>query len=127
MLNQNERSPLPVAVQVVQVFAGTNGYLDRIDADRVEEFLEALEARLKAEAGDLLEKIAGGDWSDETQSAVDAVVSEFAADFGYDLDEEGHAVEAGDSDRVVTRQAAGSDNGSDAEVPVEAAAGAAAL
>src|SRR6187455_2486449 len=35
MLNQNERSPLPVAVQVVQVYAGTNGFLDRIGADRV--------------------------------------------------------------------------------------------
>src|SRR6476469_3680058 len=50
-LNQNERSPLPVAVQVVQVYAGTNGFLDRIDADRVDEFLEGLTQRLHAEAG----------------------------------------------------------------------------
>src|SRR3954449_10650754 len=59
-LNQNERSPLPVAVQVIQVYAGTNGYLDRINADRVDEFLEGLDQRLHAEHEDLLDKIAGG-------------------------------------------------------------------
>ncbi len=34
-------------------------------------------------------KIAGGDWSDDTQQAVDALVKRYAEDFGYDLDEEG--------------------------------------
>src|SRR5216110_2996533 len=33
-LNQGEREPLPVEVQVAQVFAATNGFLDRILTDR---------------------------------------------------------------------------------------------
>ena len=41
-LNQNERSPLPVEDQVIQVYAATNGFLDRIVADRVSEFLSEL-------------------------------------------------------------------------------------
>ncbi len=94
MLNQNERSPLPVAVQVVQVYSGTNGYLDRIVVDRVPEFLDGLTQRLQAESEGVLEKISGGDWSDETQDAVKKLVSEFAEDFGYDLDEEGQPLEA---------------------------------
>src|SRR5947199_6280517 len=89
MLNQDERAPLTVGVQVVQVYAGTNGFLDRINAERVDEFLEGLTQRLSSEAADLVGKIEGGDWSDETQSALKKVVSEFAEDFGYDLDEEG--------------------------------------
>ena len=36
-LNQNERSPLAVEDQVVQVYAATNGFLDRINVDRVPE------------------------------------------------------------------------------------------
>src|SRR5207249_1579109 len=36
-LNQNERSPVEVADQVVQIYAATNGYLDRIRVDRVDE------------------------------------------------------------------------------------------
>jgi len=37
--------------------------------------------------------MAGGDWSDETQKRLDDIVSEFADDFGYDLDEEGKPVD----------------------------------
>src|SRR5204862_5963399 len=77
MLNQSERSPLPVGVQVVQVYAGTNGFLDRINVDRVDEFLDGLSQRLGSETGDLIKKIEGGDWSDETQGQVKKVVRQF--------------------------------------------------
>ena len=46
----------------------------------------------------MLKKIAEGDWSDETQKAVDAAVSGYAEDFGFDLDEEGHPLEEGSDD-----------------------------
>ena len=36
-LNQSERSPMPVEDQVIQIFAATNGYLDRILVERVGE------------------------------------------------------------------------------------------
>jgi F-type H+/Na+-transporting ATPase subunit alpha len=92
-LNQNERSPLPVEMQVVQVYAATNGFLDRISVDRVQEFLEGLESRANAESKDLLAKIKGGDWSDETQGEVKALVAGYLDDFGADLDEDGLPVE----------------------------------
>jgi F-type H+/Na+-transporting ATPase subunit alpha len=92
-LNQKERSPLPVEDQVVQVFAATNGFLDRIRTERVPEFLDQLQDRFHSEHEDLLAKIADGDWSDETQEAVRNGVAEFADDFGYDLDEEGQPLE----------------------------------
>jgi F-type H+/Na+-transporting ATPase subunit alpha len=92
-LNQGERQPLPVEDQVVQIYAATNGYLDRILVDKVERFLRDLTDSVRGNAPELLKKIAGGDWSDETQEEVDRVVKGFAEDFGYDLDEEGHPVE----------------------------------
>jgi F-type H+-transporting ATPase subunit alpha len=88
-LNQPERDPLPVEVQVAQIYAATSGALDRILVDRVPEFLDGLTQRVKAEAAPTLAKIAEGDWSDETQAALDKAVKGFADDFGYDLDEEG--------------------------------------
>src|SRR5687767_9673266 len=87
-LNQGERQPVPIAEQVAIIYAATNGYIDRISVERVPDFHEQLVGRLRAEAGDLLESIAGGDWSDETQQRLDDLVKEFADDFGYDLDEE---------------------------------------
>src|ERR671939_322093 len=95
-LNQKERSPLAVEDQVVHVFAATNGFVDRIRTERVPEFLSQLTDRFHSEHEDVLSKIADGDWSDEPQEAVRNGVSEFADDFGYDLDEEGHPLEERD-------------------------------
>jgi F-type H+-transporting ATPase subunit alpha len=92
-LNQDERAPLATEDQVVQVFAATNGFLDRILTDRVPEFLDGLLQRMHSEHSDLLEKVSGGDWGDETQEALRSAVGDFADDFGYDLDEEGHPLE----------------------------------
>ncbi len=99
-LNQGERAPLPVEDQVIQIFAATNAYLDRIDADKVERFLDGLTRRAHAEGADVRAKIAGGDWKDETQQAVDALVKRYAEDFGYDLDEEGQPLTDEDAPAV---------------------------
>jgi F-type H+-transporting ATPase subunit alpha len=97
-LNQDEGDPIPVADQVAQIYAGMNGYLDRIEVDRVDEFLEGLTQRLHSEAADALEKIADGDWSDSVQEELENAVSDFAEDFGYDLDEEGEPLDDEDDD-----------------------------
>ncbi|MDX6564267.1 MAG: F-type H+/Na+-transporting ATPase subunit alpha [Gaiellales bacterium] len=88
-LNQGERAPLAVEDQTAQLFAATNGFVDRILADKVSDFLASLVQRLRADHADILEKIKGGDWSDETVEALKKAVGEFADDYGYDLDEEG--------------------------------------
>jgi F-type H+-transporting ATPase subunit alpha len=94
-LNQKEREPLPVEDQVIQIYAATNGFLDRLVPERVTEFLQELIERVRGQHEDLRKKIAAGDWSEETQKAVQGVVADFAQDFGYDLDEEGHPLEDG--------------------------------
>ncbi|MFA4928570.1 MAG: F0F1 ATP synthase subunit alpha [Patulibacter sp.] len=95
-LNQGERSPIAVQDQVLQIFAATNGYLDRITVDRAEEYLERLIETAHSEIGSTRDKIAAGDWSDETVAAVDAFVAKFTKeDFGYELDEDGELLEQG--------------------------------
>jgi F-type H+-transporting ATPase subunit alpha len=94
-LNQKEREPLPVEDQVIQIYAATNGFLDRLLTERVGEFQEELIERVRAQHDDVRKKIASGDWSEETQKAVHEAVAAFAEDFGYDLDEEGHPLEDG--------------------------------
>jgi F-type H+-transporting ATPase subunit alpha len=106
-LNQAERHPLPVEEQVVQIYAATNGYLDRVTVDRVADFLDDLVSRFRAEHAELMEKIAGGDWEDSTVETVEKGVKEFADDFGYDLDEEGQPMDEGESDRVAEREGEG--------------------
>jgi F-type H+/Na+-transporting ATPase subunit alpha len=88
-LNQNERAPLAVEDQTMQIYAATNGFLDRLNVERVPEFLVGLIERMHSSHGELRGKIAEGDWSKETQEAANEAVDAFAKDFGYDLDEEG--------------------------------------
>jgi F-type H+-transporting ATPase subunit alpha len=97
MLNQGERQPMAVEDQVAQIYAATNGFLDRIVVDKVERFLRDLVGSVNGTEPELMKQIAGGDWSDETQSALKQAISGFAEDFGYDLDEEGHPLEEGEA------------------------------
>src|ERR1700760_1707808 len=69
-LNQDERHPMPVEDQVVQIFAATNGYVDRITLDRVPKFLDDLTESVRGNEPELLKTIAGGDWSDDTQEKL---------------------------------------------------------
>src|SRR3989475_3013096 len=71
-LNQKERRPLPVEDQVIQVYAATHGYLDRITVDKVEEFLDGLTQRMHAEKQDLRKRLASGDGDDDLEQQVDA-------------------------------------------------------
>ncbi|MEA2213344.1 MAG: F-type H+/Na+-transporting ATPase subunit alpha [Solirubrobacteraceae bacterium] len=109
-LNQSERHPMPVEDQVVQIYAATNGYLDRIDVDKVPKFLAEVVENVRGNEADVVKAMAEGDWSDGTQSRLEEAIKTFAEDFGYDLDEEGHPLE--DDDAPSSRS---SRNGSDSE------------
>src|SRR3954469_24853076 len=111
-LNQGEGNPIPVEEQVAVIYAATNGYVDRISADRVEEFHRGLVDRMRSSAAETLEAIRGGDWSDDTQKNLDRVVKEFAEDFGYDLDEEGQPL-ADDAEDAATARGRSRDGDGD--------------
>jgi F-type H+-transporting ATPase subunit alpha len=104
-LNQTERQPMPVAEQVASIYAGTEGYLDRIKTERVGEFLADLIARLHSENKDLLDRInESGDLADEDEKALGDAIGQMVDDFGPDFDEEGNPLEEGESDRVTRRE-----------------------
>jgi len=122
-LNQAERRPMPIEDQVVQLYSATNGYVDRINVDRVRRFLAEVVESVRGNEPELVKRITGGDWSDETQSALDKAVAQFAEDFGYDLDEEGLALEEDDQPARRQSSASGSDSqersGSDSDSRAE--------
>jgi len=100
-LNQSERDPMTVAQQIVAIFAGTAGHLDRIKTERVAEFLKGLLERLAAENKDLIDRIdESGELSDEDEEYLSEAIKEFVDDFGADFDEEGEPLEEGESDRI---------------------------
>jgi len=57
LLKQPQFSPLSVEEQVVSIFAGVRGYLDKIDIANVNRFEASLLAELRAKGGDILASI----------------------------------------------------------------------
>ncbi|HTU31273.1 MAG TPA: F0F1 ATP synthase subunit alpha [Solirubrobacteraceae bacterium] len=93
-LNQSERSPMPVEDQVIQIFAATNGYLDRILTEKVGRFLAGAVDAVHSSNDGLVKALAEGKWDDEqTPKDLSAALGTYAEDFGYDLDEEGLPLE----------------------------------
>ena len=93
-LNQNERSPIAVEDQVVQIFAATNGFLDRIVVSKVGHFLDGAVDAVHSNEPDLVKSLADGKWDDDsTPEQLRGVLDTYAEDFGYDLDEEGLPIE----------------------------------
>src|SRR6202012_5594484 len=62
--NQNERAQLAVENQTIQIYAATNGFLDRMNVERVPEFLAELTERVHSQGRATREKIRGGDWTE---------------------------------------------------------------
>jgi len=120
LLKQNERAALSVAEQVASIYAGTGGYLDRIDVDRVQEFLDTLLGRLKSENEDLIGRINDGELSDEDEEELGKAIAEMIDDFGPDLDEEGNRLEEGESDRVKDEEERSKPGRTDEEAEAEA-------
>jgi F-type H+/Na+-transporting ATPase subunit alpha len=115
-LNQGEREPMPIEDQVVQVYAATNGYLDRIKVDRVPEFLSGVTDSVRGNEPDLVKEIAGGEWSDDVQKKLSSALDQFAEDFGFDLDEEGQPLEEGEEE---PRRDQGARDGEEEQRPAE--------
>ncbi len=81
-LKQAQASPLSLEDQVSTIFAGTNGYLDKIDVDQVRPFLIGLRqflATKKAKYGEILQST--NTLTDEAQTILKEGILEFTEEF----------------------------------------------
>jgi F-type H+-transporting ATPase subunit alpha len=78
IMKQGQYAPLSVAQIAVSLFAANEGFLDDVAVSKVRDFEDALQSYMKAECGDLMDKItATGDYNDEIQAALRAAVTKF--------------------------------------------------
>ena len=82
LLKQPQYSPLPVQDQVVAIYAGVRGYLDKIEVTDVSRFEESLLAEVRAKHADLLETIRDeGEISEQTEEKLKGIMEAFAKSF----------------------------------------------
>ena len=82
LLKQGQFKPMPFEEQVVSIFAGVNGYLDKIPTKEVTRFEAGLLSHIRNEHGGVLEAIqASKDISDDTKKSLNEVIGNFARTF----------------------------------------------
>merc|ERR1712033_64009 len=82
LLKQNQYKPMDVAVQVVVIYCGVRGFLDKVDPSRITEFESGFLEHIKATQRPLLDAIAkDGHLSQDSDAKLNAVVKDFMATY----------------------------------------------
>ena len=82
LLKQDQFSPMAVEEQVVSIFSGVRGYLDRIDLNDVNRFEREFLSDIRANHGALLEEIrTSREMSADSDKALTAILNEFTKKF----------------------------------------------
>ena len=83
LMKQPQYSPLNNAEIVCVIFAGTNGYLDKVDVKEVGRFEAGLLSHLRGKHQDLLDDITNNDRKvkGELEDKIKAALDEYASDF----------------------------------------------
>ena len=82
LMKQGQFSPLQVEEQVCVIFAGTQGYLDKIAKNRVQEFEAEFLRKLHADHSDILKTIREtGKLEKDTEEKLKAALDAFAKNF----------------------------------------------
>ncbi len=80
LMKQNQYSPMSVAQMGISLFAANEGYLDKVDVDKVRNFEDAMQSYMKSEQTKLLDTInEKGDYNDEIAAAIKAALDQFVA------------------------------------------------
>jgi F-type H+-transporting ATPase subunit alpha len=82
LLKQPQFSPMPVEEQVVSIFAGTRGYLDKIDTSAVNRYEAAMLSELKAKKPEILKSIRDKrELASDTEKELAGFLDNFAKTF----------------------------------------------
>ena len=82
LLKQSQYSPQPVEHQVVVIFAGVNGFLDKLDIKRIGEFEAKLVPFIHSKHPKIFERIrVEGQIKEDLNEAIRAAISEFLQTF----------------------------------------------
>jgi F-type H+-transporting ATPase subunit alpha len=82
LLKQPQYSPFPVEEQVISIFAGVNGYLDKLPVSAVRNFENGFIGEVRSKHGDILEAIRDEQTiSKETETKLKSALDAFSKTF----------------------------------------------
>ncbi|HUT24916.1 MAG TPA: F0F1 ATP synthase subunit alpha [Sumerlaeia bacterium] len=96
VLKQKQYAPMPLSHQVLQLYAGVNGHLDDLPADRVISFCERLIQYADKQGHDVLHEIeTTRDISDELAAKIQTLMARFKEQYAEKTDQSDETGETG--------------------------------
>ncbi len=85
LLKQDQYKPMPVADQVVSIFAGVNGFLDTVPVNKIREFEQGLLAHMKEKHATMRDEVkTKKKIDDEFGGQLKHIITEFKKSQGYE-------------------------------------------
>ena len=82
LLKQDQYVPMSVADQVLSIYAGVRGFLDKIETSKISEFQVKFLEGLRSDYADIFDEINNtGNFSDESDQKIEAYLEKFTANF----------------------------------------------
>ncbi|MBP9706889.1 MAG: F0F1 ATP synthase subunit alpha [Oligoflexales bacterium] len=81
ILKQGQYVPMDIALQVASIYAGTKGYLDKLEKGTIKAWEQGLHAHLKSKYSTMLDKISGRAALKEVESDLNSAIKEFSERF----------------------------------------------
>ena len=82
LLKQDQYIPMSVADQVLSIYAGVRGFLDKIETSKISEFQVKFLEGLRSDHADIFDEINNtGNFSDESDQKIEAYLEKFTANF----------------------------------------------
>ena len=82
LLKQDQYVPMSVADQVLSIYSGVRGFLDKIETSKISDFQIKFLEGLRSEHGAIFDEInTTGNFSDESDQKIEAYLEKFTANF----------------------------------------------
>ena len=82
LLKQDQYVPMSVADQVLSIYAGVRGFLDKIETSKISEFQVKFLEGLRSDHADIFDEINNtGNFTDESDQKIEAYLEKFTANF----------------------------------------------
>ena len=82
LLKQDQYVPMSVADQVLSIYAGVRGFLDKIETSKISEFQVKFLEGLRSDHADIFDEINNtGNFNDESDQKIEAYLEKFTANF----------------------------------------------
>ncbi|MFC1664231.1 F0F1 ATP synthase subunit alpha [Pseudomonadota bacterium] len=80
LMKQKQYAPMSVAEMAISLFAANEGYLDDVEANKIVDFEDALQAHMKSNLSDFIDQVnTDSKYSDEVEKKLHEAVKDFKA------------------------------------------------